>query len=370
MPHPIPDENTPRPVPDENTPRPVPDENTPRPVPDENMPRPLSGVSDGEKAEDHMNEGTEKMVSDQDHCFSMHCDVNAECFLDGGSSACRCLHGFTGDGRLCLDIDECKLGTHQCDERADCINTMGAFQCICQAGYIGNGHSCQELASTSTLVTTSRPWDVTTQWVNSIESCPSSHDTYCLYEGVCFYLPEMESYACNCISGYMGERCQYSDLEWWDLQQTEQQKRRNTVIAVCMVVLVTLLSIAAYITYNYGSQRLFQQHTSVEDMSETSSSDATMSETTVPNTPRLYVVLEPCADGKNIHVIGCPRRDVCPSCSSETGESFLSEEARTLPRHNRGYECSSRLATMDTNQSGLSHIKPIDNLILLDELQP
>uniref|UniRef100_A0AAY5KCG9 EGF-like domain-containing protein n=1 Tax=Esox lucius TaxID=8010 RepID=A0AAY5KCG9_ESOLU len=229
-------------------------------------------------------------LSDQDDCFSLHCDVNAQCVLDGGSPTCRCLVGFTGDGQLCLDvdecvsemalcggqslecvntaggyycqcrsgfslegqhctdIDECMLGTHQCDQRAECVNTMGTYRCACPAGHITAGHTCQGSELTRS------PVDVTSHWVNpsGVESCPSSHDAYCFYEGVCFYLPEMESYACKCIAGYMGERCQFSDLEWWELQQTEHHKRRNVAVAVSMLVLITLLSIAACITYCYG----------------------------------------------------------------------------------------------------------------------
>ncbi|XP_064874306.1 pro-epidermal growth factor [Oncorhynchus nerka] len=388
---------------------------------DESMPLPVPGLpTDGEEAEDNMDEGSEptlfieKMVSDQDDCFSLRCDVNAQCLLDGGNPTCHCLEGFTGDGELCVDLDECtlgmalcsiqssvcvntaggyycqcrpgfsgeehhctdfdecKMGTHKCDERAECINTIGKYRCKCQAGYSGNGHTCQELSTTSSWVTTSRPMDVTSQWLNTntVESCPSSHDTYCLYEGVCFYFPEMESYACNCISGYMGERCQFSDLEWWELQQAEQEKRRNVAIALGMVVLITLLSIAACVTYCYGSRRFVRKHPSVDDMSDTSTSDDTMSETTVPKTPRFYVVLEHGGDGKVIHVMGCPRRAVCPSCSSETGESFVSEEAVAIPKLNKGYECSFGLATMETNKTGANHLKSIDNLIFLDDPQP
>uniref|UniRef100_A0A667ZPV4 Epidermal growth factor n=1 Tax=Myripristis murdjan TaxID=586833 RepID=A0A667ZPV4_9TELE len=141
-------------------------------------------------------------------------------------------------------IDECKLGVHKCDKNADCQNTLGKYLCKCQ--------------TTSPWVTTSTPANVNTRHnSNSIESCPSSHDSYCLYEGICFYFPEMESYACNCASGYVGERCQFSDLEWWELQQAEQEKRRNVVIAACMVLLITLLSILhnssfvmVYVTFN------------------------------------------------------------------------------------------------------------------------
>jgi len=47
----------------------------------------------------------------------------------------------------------------------------------------------------------------------------------------------------------MGERCQFSDLEWLELQQAEKEKRRNVVIAACMVGFISLLSITACITY-------------------------------------------------------------------------------------------------------------------------
>uniref|UniRef100_A0A8C7WAN4 Epidermal growth factor n=1 Tax=Oncorhynchus mykiss TaxID=8022 RepID=A0A8C7WAN4_ONCMY len=260
---------------------------------DESMPLPVPGLStDGEEAEDNMDEGSEptlfieKMVSDQDDCFSLRCDVNAQCLLDGGNPTCHCLEGFTGDGELCVDldecmlgmalcsiqssvcvntaggyycqcrpgfsgeehhctdVDECKMGTHKCDEQAECINTIGKYRCKCQAGYNPFVSPTFFFVSPPSL-----SLSLSLSLFLSLESCPSSHDTYCLYEGVCFYFPEMESYACNCISGYMGERCQFSDLEWWELQQAEQEKRRNVAIALGMVVLITLLSIAACVTY-------------------------------------------------------------------------------------------------------------------------
>uniref|UniRef100_A0A4W6F6W9 Epidermal growth factor n=1 Tax=Lates calcarifer TaxID=8187 RepID=A0A4W6F6W9_LATCA len=222
---------------------------------------------------------TDKMVSDQNECYSLRCDVNAQCLLHSGSPTCSCLEGFIGDGQLCvgeglncgfeefvnfengksfgllkvtnhfspfvLDIDECQLGTHNCKKNTECQNTLGKYLCKCQAGYQSNGQTCQALLTVTTRHHNS----------NSVESCPSTHESYCLYEGVCFYFPEMESYACNCVSGYMGERCQFSDLEWWELQQAEEEKRRNVVIAACMVVLISLLSIAACVTYCYGTQK-------------------------------------------------------------------------------------------------------------------
>uniref|UniRef100_A0A671YI11 Epidermal growth factor n=1 Tax=Sparus aurata TaxID=8175 RepID=A0A671YI11_SPAAU len=241
-----------------------------------------------------------------DVCLHLNGGCAQVCESRLGSAHCSCLSRFilSADGKSCSeasngtaaanlkslsalkkrpppsvsDVDECKQGTHECDKNAECQNTLGKYLCRCRPGYHGNGKtfylytysacilivftccvklrhlSSQELENTPPWLTTSSPADITTRRHNSTsaESCPSTHESYCLYQGVCFYFPEMESYACNCVSGYMGERCQFSDLEWWQLQQAEEEKRRNVVIAACMVLLVSLLSVAACVTYCYG----------------------------------------------------------------------------------------------------------------------
>lgn len=40
--------------------------------------------------------------SDQNECYSLRCDVNAQCLHHAGSLTCLCLEGFTGDGQLCV----------------------------------------------------------------------------------------------------------------------------------------------------------------------------------------------------------------------------------------------------------------------------
>ncbi|XP_032383448.1 pro-epidermal growth factor [Etheostoma spectabile] len=304
---------------------------------------------------------TDKMVSDQNECYSLRCDVNAQCLLIAGSPTCLCLEGFTGDGHMCVDIDECKQGTHKCDKHAECQNALGKYLCKCHSGYHGNGKTCQELETTSPWVSTVSPADVTTQHhnSNSIENCPSTHESYCLYQGVCFYFPEMESYACNCVAGYVGERCQFSDLEWWERQQAEKEKRRNLVIAACMVVLVSLLSIAACVTYCYGTRKFFPKQPSEDSVSETSVTDESMSETTTTSVPRFSMVAENGMKGIMIPAMSCPRRAACPSCSSETGNNLVPEELGRLSQHNTGYECSMvSTVAMETTQPTVHHSSP------------
>jgi hypothetical protein len=58
------------------------------------------------------------------------CDVG-EC-LDGmyGSGECGCEYGYTLDGPVCVDIDECELNEYFCPEGYACSNTPGYYDCV------------------------------------------------------------------------------------------------------------------------------------------------------------------------------------------------------------------------------------------------
>ncbi|XP_057705328.1 pro-epidermal growth factor [Corythoichthys intestinalis] len=268
----------------------------------ENTPAPPSNRTDVD-SDIEARMFTDKMVSDQHECYSAgSCGPNAKCRVIAGHPVCSCLEGFTGDG-----------------------------------------HSCVEMRIMPPLVTTSRPG-------NSVESCPSTHESYCLYQGACFYLPEVESYACNCIAGYMGERCQFSDLEWWELQQAEVEKRRNLVVATCMVLLVCLLSVSACVVYCYRSRRLLPKQTSADNVSEISVEAEGVLENAKDGAPQVYTEVDSNPKGSAFQPTRCPRRAVCPSCSSETGDN-QSEETGAWSKHNKAYECSMMsTVAMESNQ--------------------
>ena len=44
--------------------------------------------------------------------------------------------------KLCIDINECALGTHGCEH--SCANTYGSYKCYCNTGYVldDNYKSC------------------------------------------------------------------------------------------------------------------------------------------------------------------------------------------------------------------------------------
>ncbi|KAI5624942.1 pro-epidermal growth factor isoform X2, partial [Silurus asotus] len=209
---------------------------------------------------------SEKMVSDQGECFSLNCSENAQCVLEEGGSVCRCLSGFTGDGHHCMRKCVCV-----------CVCVCVLFICDPLVLYMA---CVLEHSSALSRPSSGTPLDMTTSWQRGdVVVCPSTHDSYCLHDAVCFYFPEMETYACNCAPGYMGERCQYSDLKWWDLQQAEHEKRRNTAIAVCITLLLLLLSITATITYCYRCGRCSETRVPVDVVSEACVCEKSVTET-------------------------------------------------------------------------------------------
>ncbi|XP_053421883.1 pro-epidermal growth factor [Nycticebus coucang] len=236
----------------------------------------------------------EIMVSDQDDCAPLGCSAHAWCVSEGENATCQCMKGFAGDGRLCFDIDECELGVPVCPATSSqCINTNGGYVCRCSEGYQGDGvhcldidecrlgvHSCGQnanctnteggyscmcagrLSEPGLICPDSTPpshlrEDGHHPVRNSYPGCPPSHDGYCLHGGACMYVETVDTYACNCVVGYVGERCQHRDLKWWELRHAGLEQQRNvTVVAVCVVALVLLLLLGLWGAHYYRTKKL------------------------------------------------------------------------------------------------------------------
>uniref|UniRef100_A0A8V0XEN7 Pro-epidermal growth factor n=1 Tax=Gallus gallus TaxID=9031 RepID=A0A8V0XEN7_CHICK len=339
----------------------------------------FKGTENGEKKEIELFLMAEIMISDEDDCAALECDANAQCVLleDGavcqclkgftrmgkscydvdecaanmdhcnrnlsgcinteGGYVCKCLDGYTGDGLHCEDIDECKMGTHTCGENRTCTNTEGNFTCSCPDGASGTAMGCE-----STLSPTVVSNEYSTRPVpgDSI-GCPPAYDSYCLHGGVCNYVSDLQDYACNCVTGYVGERCQFSDLEWWEQQHAERVKVRNITIAVCIAVLLLLLgSLAAYCS---RSQNFYKKNRYAEAIRDASSHTDNENVTPTCNKSRFAVVKE-CSSAletKVLDLIECETANPHPACPSQYVEQPITydKEAETVVEEKKEQGC-------------------------------
>ncbi|KAF1541505.1 Pro-epidermal growth factor, partial [Eudyptes schlegeli] len=317
----------------------------------------FKNMDSGEKQKISILLMAEIMVSDQDDCTALECDVNAQCVLleDGamcqclkgftrkgkscydvdecavnmdrcnrnvsgcinteGGYVCKCLEGYTGDGVHCYDIDECKMGSHSCGENTTCTNTEGNFTCSCADGASGTGIGCKSTVSPTVV---SNEYSTRPVQGDSV-GCPPSYESYCLHGGVCNYVSDLQDYACNCVTGYVGERCQFSDLEWWEQQHAKRVKMRNITIAVCVAVLVLLLLLGSLAAYCHRYQNLYKKNLCAEAIRDASSRADNENVTPTSNKSRFAVVKEcnSSLETKAVDLIECETTDPHPACPSE-----------------------------------------------------
>ncbi|XP_065490993.1 pro-epidermal growth factor isoform X8 [Caloenas nicobarica] len=213
------------------------------------------------------------------------------------------------------DIDECKMGSHTCGENRTCTNTEGNFTCSCADDASGTGIGCKATVS-PTIVSN----EYSTHPVQGDSAgCPPSYESYCLHGGVCNYVSDLQDYACNCVTGYVGERCQFSDLEWWEQQQAERVKMRNVTIAVCVAALVLLLLLGFLAACCHRSQNLYKKNLYAEAIRDASSRADNENVTPTSNKSRFAVVKEcnTSLETKAVDLIGCETTDPHPACPSE-----------------------------------------------------
>uniref|UniRef100_A0A8C9R6U4 Hemicentin-1 n=1 Tax=Scleropages formosus TaxID=113540 RepID=A0A8C9R6U4_SCLFO len=87
---------------------------------------------------------------DINECRQRVCRSDQQCRNTKGGYTCidLCPTGMTkGANDTCVDIDECRDGTHQCRYNQICENTRGSYHCTCPRGYRsqGVGHPCLDI---------------------------------------------------------------------------------------------------------------------------------------------------------------------------------------------------------------------------------
>ncbi|XP_056639963.1 protein kinase C-binding protein NELL2-like isoform X2 [Diorhabda sublineata] len=146
-------------------------------------------------------QGDGKMCIDIDECqqegglYGHHCHQNTKCVNTPGSYVCECLSGYRRIDKFnCAELDECSTGEHNCDVNAECINTKGSYHCVCKHGFTGDGYSCQPVCRQK-----------------------------CLNGGIC-----SSPGKCTCPNGYTGHSCEL------DLDECATDTHRCTNTSVCV----------------------------------------------------------------------------------------------------------------------------------------
>uniref|UniRef100_A0A8C2E5M2 Nidogen 1b n=1 Tax=Cyprinus carpio TaxID=7962 RepID=A0A8C2E5M2_CYPCA len=136
-------------------------------------------------------------IPEQNPCFTGRhgCDTNAVCRpAQGKDFSCECASGFTGDGRVCYDVDECSESPQICGPFSVCSNQPGSFRCECVEGFTfaGDGRTCTE-----------RPVD---HCQRGTHDCDAPERSRCSYTGD-------SSYICSCLPGFSGDGRACQDID-------------------------------------------------------------------------------------------------------------------------------------------------------------
>ncbi|KAI8491799.1 regulation of mast cell degranulation [Branchiostoma belcheri] len=128
-----------------------------------------------------------------DPCEDNDCAPNVTvCVPEGFNFSCRCNHGYEGDGKSCVDINECDIEQGLCAGVGTCVNEDGGFSCVCPTGYKPQGSTCVDINECDAL----GPY-----WP-------------CDNGGTC--VNKVGSFSCVCPPGYGGFYCHIVHGGWSD----------------------------------------------------------------------------------------------------------------------------------------------------------
>ncbi|MPC09286.1 Cubilin [Portunus trituberculatus] len=159
------------------------------------------------------NQGNGPTCVDVDECASQmpHCSSSpaVQCInYPGGFTCGPCPQGFSGNGFVCNDIDECQINNGGCSPFSQCYNTYGGRRCgPCATGYTGDGTTCTPSLSPCQ---TAQCHPLATCYENARQNCQLVIDMCannpCLNGGTC--TQGFNSFTCSCPSSHTGDRCQ------------------------------------------------------------------------------------------------------------------------------------------------------------------
>ncbi|XP_072842973.2 nidogen-2 isoform X1 [Pogona vitticeps] len=125
------------------------------------------------------------------------CDTTARCQPGSGLDyTCECTAGYWGDGKECVDVNECSEGLSRCSPESVCVNTPGSYRCECASGY-------QLAADRVTCVGLTPPPNPCEEGTHS---CAPADRAQCVYHG-------SGSFSCVCLTGYAGNGHNCTDVD-------------------------------------------------------------------------------------------------------------------------------------------------------------
>ncbi|CAN0424479.1 unnamed protein product [Lampetra fluviatilis] len=131
--------------------------------------------------------GNGTVCTDVDECLTLNrCGANQVCSNNVGSYSCICIAGFNTVGGTCQDVDECVR--KPCPANTVCLNTFGSYTCQCAAGYIYLNNTCTDLNECSSV---------------NLFSCPPNSKC----------VNAIGSYSCQCTPGYQDVKGACQDVD-------------------------------------------------------------------------------------------------------------------------------------------------------------
>ncbi|XP_059225289.1 cubilin homolog [Stomoxys calcitrans] len=172
---------------------------------------------------------------DIDECEASRNPCHNECINLPGSFKCGpCPPGYTGNGKTCIDIDECASNNGGCNlmPKVRCINTEGSHFCgKCPPGWIGDGRSCELAPSSSCDEEKICHPQAKCEYISNVATCTCPHGMFghgfgpagchtspitdscekhmCQNNGNC--LATGRGTSCLCLNGYTGALCETAD---------------------------------------------------------------------------------------------------------------------------------------------------------------